>query len=106
MIENDGDLHISEARTVLVDPRKLDPTVGAHMDYLTFKALSSDKFKRNSSDLDKASYIHQRQFASAKKDSLNLDGSIRGSGPAIDQTVKDQRCSYQQLRHAYKIESM
>ena len=96
VIENDGDLHISEARTVLIDPRKLDPTVGAHMDYLTFKAFSSDKFKRNTTDLDKASYIHQRQFA-ARKDSMQ--------SPAIDQTVKDTHAAYAEFSKYKRLQS-
>lgn len=100
MVENDGDLHISEARTVLVDPRKLDPTVGAHMDYLTFKAFSAQDgrsrgAKSNASDLDRASYIHQRQFAARKDQALSIKSGK--ASPAIDQTVKNTHAAYAQF---------
>ncbi|QDZ24096.1 hypothetical protein A3770_12p66140 [Chloropicon primus] len=97
-VEHDGDLHMSEARTVLVDPNKLDPTVGAHMDYLTFKAFSSSEKlgarKTHSTDLGRASYVHQAQFASKK-----------GPGHPIDQTVKDTHAAYNQFLKYNKFQT-
>ena len=91
MVENDGDLHMSEARTILVDPHKLDPTVGAHMDYLTFKAFSSEGHRSRrggGTDVHKAATIHQAQFASKR----NAPPS-----PLIDQTVKDTHAAFAQF---------